>query len=218
MCAWAVVSTAVTGDIVPAAWGNRVRDNEAYMKGQAGAVTIENALTVQGTLDVATGFGSVMRGRLTYTAGGGTAGYWLQHAAVNRFFMGLDDGSEDWWRIYGSGIGNILRVNNTNGAMDWVSTANDPDTGVPPTRLRRTARLGMLGAGGGTQVLAYNGDGTLNWITWPDGISAGQTVTFEYSGGLVVAIRLRSGTATGTILNSVTFTYTGGQVTGIAQS
>jgi len=32
----------VTGDIIPAAWGNRVRDNHDYEKGRAGAGPIRS--------------------------------------------------------------------------------------------------------------------------------------------------------------------------------
>ena len=212
--AWAVVPTAVTGDIVPAAWGNRVRDNSAYLKGQAGSITLENSLTVSGTITST----SSISAPGAIAAGPGAA------AQITIY----DRTTNNPWVLYGSG--GLLRVyDGSTGAepiqfvqgtamMNW-SSVNDPDSGIPPTRLRRVTRVGMLGAGGGTQSINYNGDGTVDWIFFPDGISATSTITFEYSGGRCVAVRLRIGGSTGTIINSIGFGYDGqGRVNAIGQS
>lgn len=210
--------TAITGDFITAADGNRRRDNDEYFKGRAGVISLENSVAIAGGL--ATTAGASITGRQSLHNGAdGAAGLWFTHLGAQRVFFGLDDGAEDWVRVYGVGAGNILRVNRTNGAMDWQDSANDRDVGIPPRRLRRVTRVGMLGAGGGTQSFNYNGDGTIDWIHFPDGINAVSTLTFEYSAGKVVAIRLRDGGSTGTILNSVGFGYDGtGRVNAIGQS
>ena len=90
----------------------------------------------------------------------------------------------------------------------------------PPAGAATAGHAGRDARGrGGTQSLNYNADGTINWIHYPDGINAASTLTFEYVGGLVSAIRLRDGGSGGTVLNSVTFGYDGaGRVSSIAQS
>lgn len=202
--AFDVVPTAVTGDIVPAAWGNRVRDNDAYLKGRAGGVSIENSLTATALFAPTLQAGPSASAQVTVLDRGDNTP-WVLYAVSQAF------------RIYSGAVGDVLRFIYSTGQMQWTQV-NDPDEGIPPTRLRRVTRAGMLGAGGGTQSLAYNGDGTLFYIFYPDGINATSTITFEYSGGLCVGIRLRIGGSGGTIINSVTFGYSGGQVTSIAQS
>lgn len=203
--AWGTIATAVTGDIVPAAYGNRIRDSVHYLKGQAGAVSIENSLTATALI------------AQTVTAGpGGAAQFSLYDRTTANVWVFYASGG--LLRFYDGGTGlEPIQIAQGSTAMTW-SSVNDINSGIPPTRLRRVTRAGMLGAGGGTQSLAYNGDGTLLYIHYPDGINAVTTISFEYSGGQVVAIRLRDGGLGGGVLNSVTFGYSGGQVTSIAQS
>lgn len=204
--------TAITGNIITAADGNRRRDNDEYFKGRAGLVSIENSVAVTGTVSASAG----LTGPTVGVSGAGA-------------MLGFSDRSNPalgwaWYadaglaRLYSQAIGDILQFAHGTGNMNWT-VVNDPDSGIPPQRLRRVTRIGMLGAGGGTQSIAYNADGTVNWIHFPDGISAVSTLTFEYSAGRVVAIRLRVGDASGTIINSVAFGYDGtGRVISIAQS
>ena len=203
--AWEVVPTAVTGDIVAAAWGNRVRDNSAYLKGRAGNVAIESSASFSGVV-TAPGFsttGAAPRSASTTAAtapgGSGAAGGYA--------------------RLYSAALGDLLQVGYATGSMNWLGTANDRDTGIPPNRLRRVTRFGMRGAGGGTHTLAYLGDGRLDYIHFPDGLDATSTLTFHYDGLLrVQTIWLRDGGAAGTGLNWVGFTYNGsGQVATIAE-
>lgn len=194
---WDVIPTAVTGDVVPAAWGNRVRDNSAYLKGRAGAVAIENAISASGTVSApqfsTTGAGAA------YSFSDRTDGTaWVWYAAGG------------YARLFSSALGDLLQVGYSTGAMNWLGTANDRDNGIPPTRLRRVTRMGMRGAGGGTHTLAYLSDGRVDYIHFPDGIDATSTLTFHYDGsGRIGTIWLRDGGTAGTGIAFVSFTYDG---------
>lgn len=68
---WSVPGTAVTGQIITAAfWNTSGRDNLQYLKGQAGAIVVENALQVQGGISNSSG-GATITGGIGQTGGGG---------------------------------------------------------------------------------------------------------------------------------------------------
>jgi len=204
--AYGTLPLAVTGAIVPAAWGNQARDNDEYFKGNAGAVAISNATTFAGGISAP-----------TVNAGPNASAMlsWQDRADNTIWAWYANAGTA---RLFSNAAGDVLSVAYATGGMTWTSV-NDRLTGIPPTRLRLETRMGMLGAGGGTAQTNYNADGTLEYIYFPDGINGASTLTFEYSAGKVTAIRLRNGGGAGTILNSVVFTYDGSnRVATIAQS
>lgn len=69
--AWTAPRTWVVSEIVTAALMNtHVRDNLAYLKGQAGTVAIEDAITVAGTVAASTTGGNALSAALSATTGG----------------------------------------------------------------------------------------------------------------------------------------------------
>lgn len=200
MCAYLVVPTAVTGDIVPAAWGNRVRDNSAYLKGQAGAVTIENALSATGAISTSAGIIS--------TAGPANQFLWTDRTTSEQWVLYATGG---YARLYTPALADLMlwHVNGTFSVRDHVANGGaGAHTGLYPGWLSQSALTGFLRAGQWTY--AYNGDGTIaSQVMNAAGPLSGWALTYEYSGGLVSAMRLRTGGAGGTIVQSIGYTYDG---------
>lgn len=68
--AWVTPTSRAVGYVITAAnWNQDVVDNAAYLKGQAGTVAIENAITVASGLTVTAGGATITAGGLTVTAG-----------------------------------------------------------------------------------------------------------------------------------------------------
>lgn len=78
--AWSDEALVVTGDIITAAWGNRRRSNERYLKGQDGPVTIEDEVRFHND----TNFRALIAGQETVNAF--DAGDQLRYDRTNNHF------------------------------------------------------------------------------------------------------------------------------------
>ena len=224
--AYTTPATAVVGAIVPASYGNVLRDNDEYLKGRAGPVAIENSVAVTGNVNpsgsVAAGgnvtAGNTMTATASVTSGPGPASQLQWHDRTSNVPW-------LWWAA-----GNIARLYYGATGIEpiRVGVAGDIELAggivnqfLRSERLHPMALFGFWGGVGGTvgTGIAYNGDGTVNYMHVSSGtINFNWAVTFEYSGGLVVAMRLRAGGPGGAVQNSITFGYTGSQVTSIFHS
>jgi hypothetical protein len=197
--AYAVVPTAVTGDIVPAAYGNRLRDNLAYLKGQAGSIALENSVAVSGAVSAT---GTISTPAIIQTGPGAGAAFQFADRANGTLLWA-------WYAnagvayLFNSVLGNLFGLDYATG--NGSATAH---LGLYSNALSQSALTGFLRAG--TWTYAYNGDGTIaSQVMNAAGPLSGWAITYEYSAGLVGAMRLRIGGAAGTIVQSINFTYDG---------
>jgi hypothetical protein len=183
--AYGTLPLAVTGAIVPAAWGNQARDNDEYLKGRSGVpVVLENSASGPG-----------------FVATGATA-------AVSW----NDRTTSQGWTWYASG-GSMRLYNNTAGdifALDYtlLNGAGAAHLGLMPNVHSQSVLTGFLRAG--TWTYNYNGDSTIaSQVMSAAGPLNGWAITYEYSSARVSAMRLRIGGAGGTIVQSIVFAYDG---------
>lgn len=197
--AWGTIATAVTGDIVPAAWGNRVRDSVHYLKGQAGSVAIENSVAVTGALS-ATGTISTPGSIQTGPGGAGQ-------------FQWADRTTGQLWVWYATGgVAYLFNPTLSNFIGFDFATGNGgaaAHLGLYSNALSQSALTGFLRAG--TWTYNYNGDGTIaSQVMSVSGPLAGWAITYTYDGsGRVSAQFLRIGGAGGTIVHSIGYAYDG---------
>lgn len=191
--AWGTISTAVTGDIVPAAYGNRIRDSVHYLKGQAGEVNIENTMTVATSVSTNTFIATGPLGEVRMMDRDGTD-YLSWYASTDRL--------RAFWGGASSGDRFSIGSDGSLALVDMI------DNAIQPGHLSRAALAGFLRAGQWTY--AYNGDGTIaSQVMNAAGPLTGGAITYEYTGGLVAAVRLRTGGAAGTIIQNIVYTYDG---------
>lgn len=199
---------AVTGNFITAADGNRRRDNDEYLKGNAGPISYGNSGSYAGTLSAT---GTVSGAALS--TGGALAG------------LNLSDrtGVSPSWVIYASGgylrffdsiLGDILAIG--GGAFASENGGAGTEAGISPWLLSHSALAGFLRSG--TDTITYNGDGTIASESFSGGPMNGWAITYEYSGGLLVAQRLRVGGAGGTIIFTIAYGYSGSQIISVVHS
>lgn len=192
--------TAITGNFITAADGNRRRDNDEYFKGRAGAVAIENALTVSGTLAAS----STISTPTSVQAGPGPGNQVVWHDRESSVIW-LWYSSGNVARLYSAAIGDVFSINHATGAM---SIRDIIDNFIVPGRLHQTALTGFLRAG--TWSYGYNADGTIAYqVMNAAGPLNGCAITYEYSGGRISAQRLRIGGTGGTVIASIAYGYDG---------
>lgn len=190
---------AVTGNFITAADGNRRRDNDEYLKGNAGPVALGNTLNVSGAI-TATSSISATAALGTSGATGGVnitdrvngAQTWVVYASGGLFF--LYDGS--YGNVFDLGYGGPSAWNGGAGA----------ERGINPYMLRHGVLQGFLEAG--TITYGYSGDKIISQ-SFSGGPMNGWAVTYEYSGDFLVATRLRIGGTGGTIVRSIGYGYSG---------
>jgi hypothetical protein len=223
---YVTLPTAVVGAIVPASWGNQARDNLEYLKGNAGPVTIGNAVAVTGAVSSTSNV--TASGNVTAAATVTGTGSIVAGPSASNQITWHDRNSNVPWLWYAAGNTARLYYGATGIEPIRVGVAGDIELAggivnqfLTPPRMHPQALFGFWSGVGGTvgMGIAYNGDGTVNYMHVSSGtINFNWAVTFEYSGGLVVAMRLRAGGPGGAVSASITFGYTGSQVTSIFHS
>lgn len=204
--AYVTPDLAVTGNFITAADGNRRRDNDEYLKGNAGAISFGNSGTFSGNVTAtATVTGTV--GVVT----GPSAG------AQFSFFDRVD--STQWVLYASSGVmwfynpvlGNFFGFNYSNGQLnvrDAVANGGPSfHAGLLPGYLSQAALTGFLRSG--TWTYGYSGELLVSQVMNALGPLNGWAITYEYSGTTLVAQRLRIGGAGGTVIQSIGYGYDG---------
>jgi YD repeat-containing protein len=215
--AWTNPITVVTGDIIPASYGNTyVRDNTRYLKGMDGAVSIDSGMNVAGALDV-NGAGDIQTdlivGRRVTVNAGNTTGEGIYLSDNGEIVDNNDAESSAFFRFNGgikisAGKGNdTVRFHfNSDGKM-W-RMPDIIDNALFPGHMSGQVLTGFVRAG--TWTYAYNGDGTLaSQVMSGAGPLANVALTYEYSGGVLQAIRFRLGGVGGAVVQSIVYTYDG---------
>jgi hypothetical protein len=197
--------TAVTGNIITAADGNRRRDNDEYFKGNAGPIAIGASTTVTGSVvatgnthanGIAVGVGGVQSGPgpsnqlLFHDRTTNQAWVWYAHGGLARIYTPI--GAEP------------IQI----GVNGNITFSDVIDLGMQPGRLSAAAQTGFQRYGG-TWTYGYNGDDTVAWASCSGGSLSGYALTYEYSGGNVAAVRLRAGGIFGGIVASISYGYDG---------